>query len=97
MKTPHIHSEIIKAWADGAEIEYLSHIAEDWWPTDNPEWNKRVEYRVKPVPQPNVVRWLMVTKESGYPEYFKAGSGSRANLKLTFDGETGDIKSIGLL
>lgn len=50
---PHKHAELIKAWADGAEIqEYIRPISSNWefeW-TDNPNptWERDNEYRIKP-------------------------------------------------
>jgi hypothetical protein len=45
---PHKHAEIIKAWADGAEIQYYEHGWLDC--TDCPIWQVDVEYRIKPEP-----------------------------------------------
>lgn len=48
MPTPHKHAEIIKAWADGAEIEYKS-VSGSWVAvSDNPNWHVWNDYRVKP-------------------------------------------------
>jgi hypothetical protein len=42
------HKEI-KAWADGAEIEFnLSSSNEDWILTKKPNWLADCEYRIKP-------------------------------------------------
>ena len=44
---PHKHAELIKAWADGAQIQSCSaHY--DWRDTVNPSWIDGVEYRIKP-------------------------------------------------
>lgn len=47
---PHVHAEVIKAWADGAEIEYYSQELEEWREIGNrcTTWHKDVKYRVKP-------------------------------------------------
>ena len=42
------HKEI-KAWADGAEIEFLSE--DGWLNAGEPEWNEDSEYRIKPQPK----------------------------------------------
>lgn len=47
-KEPHRHAEIIKAWADGAEIEFR-YEGSYWATTKNPTWRACFEYRVKPV------------------------------------------------
>ena len=44
--TPHKHAEVIKAWADGAEIEVRTSTG--WVYTSNPSWDRVNEYRVKP-------------------------------------------------
>lgn len=45
----HKWANEIKAWADGAEIEFLSESC--WFDADNPEWNEDTQYRVKPQPK----------------------------------------------
>lgn len=49
---PHIHAELIKAWADGAEIEF--RVFDDdrlgWEPVSFPSWDTEYFYRVKPQP-----------------------------------------------
>lgn len=46
MPTPHKHAEVIKAWADGAEIEYEDCGWHDC--TESPVWDEETEYRIKP-------------------------------------------------
>jgi hypothetical protein len=48
MGTPHVHAELIKAWADGAEIQARSHPSAKWADVENPKWVSDMEYRVKP-------------------------------------------------
>jgi hypothetical protein len=43
---PHKWAKEIKAWADGAEIEFKTGNA--WWDAGDPEWNEDAEYRIKP-------------------------------------------------
>jgi hypothetical protein len=95
---PHKHADLIKAWADGAEIEgrYLNrdgwgdwHILEGgfiWY-------HSNVEYRIKPEPKPDVVRYALIS--SAYIESINLTSCAYIvdNIKLTFDGETGKLKS----
>lgn len=52
MGTPHKHAEVIKAWADGAEIQFKRIVDpqrgwEDCVP-NSPNWYSNYEYRVKP-------------------------------------------------
>lgn len=52
MNKPHVHAEVIKAWADGAEIEFYDFYAKKWFSFSNSEnicsWNPNMLYRVKP-------------------------------------------------
>lgn len=51
--TPHKHAEIIKAWADGAEIE--TNDCGHWYLDKNPDWSDtRYSRRIKP---PEVPQW----------------------------------------
>ena len=46
---PHKHAELIKAWADGAEIQYKNSIG--LWTEfhrNRTLWNENDEYRIKP-------------------------------------------------
>lgn len=44
----HVHSDLIKVWADGAEIQFRSRIVPNWTNTGNPSWRPDFEYRIKP-------------------------------------------------
>lgn len=64
---PHKHAEVIKAWADGAEVQYLDGI-NSWIDAANPQWDDYTQYRIKPEPKPNlVVNAMMKFKENGIP------------------------------
>jgi hypothetical protein len=51
MSTPHKHAPVIKAWADGAVIQYKNGFGE-WVDVDDnrPAWGNNAEYRIKPEP-----------------------------------------------
>ena len=85
---PHKHAELIKAWADGAVIEACVG-PDEWWVEEYPGWHPLVAYRIKPQPKPDVVHVWYVEPDS-YPRFKDWGP---YNLKLTFDGETGKLKS----
>ena len=98
MKKPHKHAELIKAWADGAEIEekYYDGI---WRPFNDGQWmdNNPWEYRIKPEPKPDFFKYA-------FAKNFGVGVGDLTsdkwpedNLKLTFDGETGRLKAAEVL
>lgn len=51
MGQPHKHRDLIRAWADGAEIEFYSHYNEAWFQLDdirNLVKFDSIEYRIKP-------------------------------------------------
>lgn len=95
MKTPHKHAELIKAWADGAEIEAYSGVGK-WVCIERPEWYVDTIYRIKPEPKPDVVRTYSIVWDKYTNNPWWHGSVSH-NLKLTFDGETGKLKSAEVL
>jgi len=51
MNKPHKHSEIIKQWAEGAEIECYCRFTSRWFYKPNPNWSESLEYRIKPKPK----------------------------------------------
>ena len=54
------HKEI-KAWADGAEIQFLDGVV--WLNAGDPEWNYDCTYRIKP--QPKEPQYLYVIMFDG--------------------------------
>jgi hypothetical protein len=97
----HKHADLIKAWADGAEIEWRG-INGDWCSiSGTPAWSIETTYRIKPTPKPDVVRNITVeatlkcgeTCGEAFVQVFKSGKYCFPNLRLTFDGETGKLKS----
>ena len=108
---PHKYAELIKAWADGAIIErYWTDLrtGHQYWMIDNePMWEEYEEYRIKPEPKPDLVMYSRVLsmqehKDGGYyawvsNAYTQMPSCKNDNLKLTFDGETGELKSAEVL
>ena len=101
---PHKHAELIKAWADGAEIEWVYATKGDgeklWVVVDDPTWQESHEYRIKHEPKPDVdVKehiQLHHFQNSPYPTVV----GDRTkfpNILFRFDGETGELKSAEVL
>ena len=76
---PHKHAELIKAWADGAEIEYFDYATRKWFSWgDNPNWGAdNIEYRIKPEPKPDVPEGLIDPKS--YYQGFEDGKNSVIN------------------
>lgn len=96
MKTPHKHAELIKAWADGAEIEfYDTRFEEHKWKSCGsiPHWVPHVTFRIKPESKPDVTDYYCVQR----PHLYLSNPNGSHNLKLTFDGETGKLKSAEVL
>jgi hypothetical protein len=86
----HKHADLIKAWADGAEIEWQG-INGDWCSiSGTPAWSIETTYRIKP--KPDIISFLCVLDPSGIV-FGMVG----ANLKLIFDGETRKLKSAEVL
>lgn len=52
MTKPHVHAELIKAWADGAEIQFYSSSRDKWVDLAGfaPLWCEVSKYRIKPDP-----------------------------------------------
>jgi hypothetical protein len=50
MPTPHKHAAVIKAWADGHQVQMLSRMNGLWEDVnaESPRWLEHYEYRVKP-------------------------------------------------
>jgi hypothetical protein len=56
----HVHAELIKKWADGAEIEYYDAGFCQWFKTKVPAWNAKCQYRVaKPLWQDDLLKAVL--------------------------------------
>lgn len=55
----HKHAEVIKAWADGAQVQLKRH--DGWIDEPDPHWIPNFYYRIKPAEK--VVRWLWLSKQ----------------------------------
>jgi len=98
----HKHADLIHAWAEGAEIECWQWSSDKWLPLEEPQFHPESQYRIKPTPKPDVVIYYLFHKVAGgdFPKYNTAVLDSKftvdgipCNLRLTFDGETGQLKS----
>jgi len=87
----HKHAELIKKWADGAQIQVKYA---DWEDTENPSWNKEFEYRLKPEEKPDFAVSANVVFKLGlngdYLEFSKTG---KHNIEFVFDGTTQKLKA----
>lgn len=100
----HIHAELIKAWADGAEIECLQEPAEDgvWEVILSPSWHPNAKYRIKPTPKPNIVMYGIAKLNSidRFATVINLGPLNFClsnNIKLTFSGKTGELTAVELI
>ncbi len=91
MATPHKWADVIHAIADGKEVQWKTSSGtwqdaefEPYTPITEPD----LEWRIKPEPKPDVVRYYVAGRFSGYGYHHPD-----ANLTLTFDAETGALKS----
>jgi len=108
----HKHADLIIAWANGAKIEYWHAGHEKWLDIDaNPSWWYNVEYRIKPEPKPDIVRYARASfteyhfksfesmddnkKRTG--TYWSINKSGVDNIKATFDGETGELKKVEII
>ena len=65
--TPHKHAALIKAWADGAQIQYrvkLHDIGQEaWYDSETPHWHRSdIDFRIKPAEK--VVRWQWIWRNA---------------------------------
>jgi hypothetical protein len=94
MTKPRPHADLIKAWADGAKVEYLNVGSNQVWSqVDSPRWDGQGEYRIKREPKPDTVELYRASGKNQYGCVRPAEHWERDNLRLTFDGETGKLKS----
>jgi hypothetical protein len=99
---PHPHAEFIKAWADGAVVEYRTSKPE-WKPVfEGWSWDNKlvVGYRIKPKPDFQQTMDVYFNKMyKHFPDdlrkkHLMIGEFSLlGTMQLTFDGETGKLKS----
>lgn len=108
MNKPHKHAELIKAWADGAKIEFFETVCHAWLDctSNQPKWDEFTAYRIKLEPKPDYTDITAVYRNLNYrfenerlkntytlgfaPDYI-------GDLKLTWDGATGKLKSAEVL
>lgn len=96
MSTPHKHAAVIKAWADGAEVQSKTTINGAIWHTvTQPNWYEHQEYRVRPAP--------LVLNETLY-YYGALGMGvaslpgaPKAKVRFTLDPDTKEVLAVELI
>lgn len=83
--TEHKHADVLRAIADGKEVEYYKEHLKEWGSDGctNPIWHSYFQWRIKPEP-PIVVEKHTLLDEYGY---MTAGNGE-PNIRFTFDPDT---------
>jgi hypothetical protein len=91
----HKHAELIKAWADGAQIQGKSEYVE-WHDLRHPSWDKSWQYRIKPKPKPDYVKIFYLESHPmlglRFSEEINPIRDKTKRISCTFDGETGKLK-----
>ena len=94
---PHKWAKEIKAWADGAEIEYVDNDSGDYWQfTSYPNWQSvYAKFRIKPQPKEpqycylwkNNLHETKITTEPPHPlkEYVSVNWKCVGKIKLEVD------------
>lgn len=98
MTQPHKHAAVIKAWADGATVQVKYEWTGHWYdlPASSSTWHALHEYRIKPEPKPDVVKYGNANLENGRMA-FTGLLLKLDNVKLTFDGETHALKAVEIV
>jgi hypothetical protein len=90
----HEHADVIIAWAEGKQIQFdIGTGWQDYDMKENPSWSKFIDYRVKPESKTDVVKDVFVAWKFNELYFYQRHSYKEPNLRLTFDGETGELKS----
>lgn len=100
---PHKHADVLHAIADGKEVQWKNRVTGEWFDDAScsltPLTHDYLEWRVKPEPKPEdvvVYAWLpsrgSSVKIPSTPSVLPV-----MNLKITYDGETGEPKAVELI
>lgn len=97
----HKHYDMIVAWAEGKKIQLMTGKGwEDWVGKFSPHWNDDMEYRIKPEPKPDVVvysrivgKFFIGCGDIELHQLILRPNADNPNIKYTFDGEWGNLKS----
>jgi hypothetical protein len=95
----HQHYDLIVAWADGAQIQWLSIINCQWEDVDmnGKEWHEHYQYRIKPRRRPDLYKYVDVRAVTDGICQWTTCLPDEANLGLIFDGETKQLKAAEVL
>jgi hypothetical protein len=94
----HKHYDMIVAWAEGKTVQNFNDRKMCWEDVSgDPYWVNSFQYRIKPEPKPDWFKRIRVQTFGEDICRWDISHYPNANLKLTFDGETGELKSAEVL
>lgn len=96
MTTPQKYAELIKAWADGAQIQVKYETSPEWKDITYPKWTEGLEYRVKPERPKEIEKILYLYLDIENNRLLNKESLVK-NIMMVFDGDTGDLKSAEMI
>jgi hypothetical protein len=93
----HKHYDVMMEWAaDTSKIVQVRDTDTRWMDIEHPSWDIYLQYRIKPDPKPDQSLYLYLSdygRSVHVLNGFNTVNTERiANLKVTFDGETGKLK-----
>lgn len=102
MNKAHKHAELIKAWADGAKIQFLHEYSEEWRTIDDPTWDVDIKFRIKPEPDKGIYVNLYETgggqaHKTLIDALNKKDLACLGTLHCIISGETGKLKSVEVI
>jgi len=91
----HKHAKVLRAIADGKEVEYWSIEAGEWASGGyiNPITSYELEWRIKPEPKPPIVDVIRLH----YDSFIRVDYDDPANVRLTFDSDTKQLIKVELI
>lgn len=102
----HLHADLIHAWAENMDLRFeVKYAGDSKWSEFCPltqKWMPHHDYRIKPTPKPDLVRCVGLMGDIGSHLAYTAAKRETVDnwpqkLRLTFDGETGKLKSADVL
>ena len=92
---PHEHAELIKKWADGAEVQCFNTADNEWQDEPYPDWYPTSQYRIKPEIERLIVETAQISLDKN--GNVAAYNFRPHNIMLTFYEETGKLKSAEII
>jgi hypothetical protein len=90
----HKHAELIKKWADGAEIQVKNKYNE-WVDDESPNWGLNLQYRIKPEEKQDFAVSACVKFKLGVQgDYLELAKIGNHNVEFLFDGTTQKLKAL---